>query len=676
MTTFKRMEFLFLVMGVVFGLAPGRGVAQNEEPIPVYVLQGEGAATPLAGRTVDSVGVVTGVGAAGFYLQDPAGDGRAETSDGIYVYTRERPAVQPGDCVTVRGALIDEFYEKSELSRVREIAPSDLCRAAPMPALLPAARYDATPAARYEAIEGMLVTLPRLEGVIHGPSKRYATGEAEMALAPAAVQPYLTAGRVFFDEPVEQAQLLYVSGALGVDLPDLHHGDRVRITGAGGAPASAVLDYNFGKYQLLLLPGAVVEKVLAAEATAVPPAPAGDQDFTLCSYNLMALGSGTAQHPDPVDYDREMRRRAATIAGWLAGCTVIGLQEAGQPADAERLAALLTAEYGLPYTATALPSPQSSDAEFPLTNALLTRTDRVQVLDAQSLQGCSPVDYAVLDPGVCAIGEFPLFDRPPLVAELSVQAAGAAYPLTVIVNHWKSKAGDEAANQPRRLLQAQHVAGLVQARLAADAGAAVAVLGDLNDYYGSEVVATLAAAPDPDLAHLYDRLPPLARYSYIFNGASQTLDHVLVSPALAADAGQVEIVHVNADFAAPQSPTATDVTHASDHDPVLVRIWPGGAGWLAGSVRYPGVLAELLDAGGERVAAAHSDARGDFRLWNLAPGDYRLHLSAPSHLSLPVTDVAITVVSGENRLTATAHHFASRTGAEIAAWTAAPAGQE
>jgi hypothetical protein len=150
----------------------------------------------------------------------------------------------------------------------------------------------------------------------------------------------------------------------------------------------------------------------------------------------------------------------------------------------------------------------------------------------------------------------------------------------------------------------------------------------------------------------------------------------LVSPALAADAGQVEIVHVNADFAAPQAPTAADATHASDHDPVLVRIWPGGVGWLAGNVRYPGVLAELLDAGGQRVTAAHSDARGDFRLWNLAPGDYRLRLSAPPHLSLPVTDVAITVVSGENRLTATAHHFASQLGAEIAAWTAAPSGQE
>lgn len=176
---------------------------------------------------------------------------------------------------------------------------------------------------------------------------------------------------------------------------------------------------------------------------------------------------------------------------------------------------------GCPTRRRRSPARRAACAEVPLTNALLTGTDRVQVLDAESLQGCSPVDYAVLDPGVCAIGEFPLFDRPPLVAELSVQAAGAAYPLTVIVNHWKSKAGDEAANQPRRLLQAQHVAGLVSA-VACDAGAAVAVLGDLNDYYGSEVVGE----------RWRRRLTPTWRISttgcrrwpcdsYIFNGASQ-----------------------------------------------------------------------------------------------------------------------------------------------------------
>ena len=140
----------------------------------------------------------------------------------------------------------------------------------------------------------------------------------------------------------------------------------MRITAADGAPAAAILDYNFGKYQLLLLPGSRVEMVSGAERTPAKATPASDMEFTLCSYNLMRMGSGSAQHPDPADYDHELRRRAAAIADWLAGCTVIGLQEAGQPRDVELLATLLTNEYGLPYMATALPGPQSNNLELSL----------------------------------------------------------------------------------------------------------------------------------------------------------------------------------------------------------------------------------------------------------------------------------------------------------------------
>lgn len=652
--------------------------AQDNEPIPVYVLQGDGVATPLAGRYIDSVGVVTGVGPAGFYLQDPAGDHRDETSDGVYVYTRTRPTVQVGDCVAVRGALIDEFYEKTELSRVKAIEPSPLCRTTtPAPVTLPTFRYDMSPTARYEALEGMRVSLPRLEGVVHGPTKRYASGEAEFALAPTAVQPYLSDGRIFFDESLEQAQLLYVSGVLGVATPDLDHGDYVRITGAAGAPLQAIIDYNFGKYQLLLLPGSEIVAGGAATPEPVMAASAGPQDFTLCSYNLLALGRGSEQHPDPADYDRELHRRARLIADGLAGCTIIGLQEAGQPEDAEQLATLLTTELGLPYTATALPSPQSSNPEFPLTNALLTRSDRVQVLAAQSRQACTPDDYGVADPGVCTIGAYPLFDRPPLVVDLQVAGDwGAPFPLTVIVNHFKSKAGDEAVNAPRRKAQAQAVAAEVQRRLDADANAAVVVIGDLNDYFGSETVQTLQETPEPDLVHLYNRLPPLQRYTYIYNGASQVLDHMLATPAVAARVGEVRPLRLSADYAAPANPDAATILHASDHDPVLARVWPGGVGWIAGNVRYPGVDATLITAAGSPVATAASDARGDLRFWNVTPGDYRVLLSPAPYLSLAVDDVAITVVSGENRFTVTAHHVASQTGAALAQWMASPTARQ
>ena len=67
------------------------------------------------------------------------------------------------------------------------------------------------------------------------------------------------------------------------------------------------------------------------------------------------------------------------------------------------------------------------------------------------------------------------------------------------------------------------------------------------------------------LTPLVTTLPENERYSYIFDGNAQVLDHILLSAHLAATAlAGFDIVHVNAEFA--------DVNRASDHDPSLVRL--------------------------------------------------------------------------------------------------------
>ena len=54
------------------------------------------------------------------------------------------------------------------------------------------------------------------------------------------------------------------------------------------------------------------------------------------------------------------------------------------------------------------------------------------------------------------------------------------------------------------------------------------------------------------------------RYTYLYQGNSQVLDHILVSNNL-VDKTEIDILHINADF--------TDMAgRASDHDPVLVQI--------------------------------------------------------------------------------------------------------
>jgi hypothetical protein len=155
----------------------------------------------------------------------------------------------------------------------------------------------------------------------------------------------------------------------------------------------------------------------------------------------------------------------------------------------------------------------------------------------------------------------------------------------VVAAHFKSKVDDDplfGVNQPpvpateaQRLAQAQVVNGFVGAILARDAGANVVVLGDLNDFGFAPPLVALAGSL---LTNLTDGLAEGERYSYVFDGNSQQLDHILVSGALAAGAApEVDIVHAVAEFPA--------AGRATDHDPVLARLHlpPPAVGFAAPS---------------------------------------------------------------------------------------------
>ncbi len=147
----------------------------------------------------------------------------------------------------------------------------------------------------------------------------------------------------------------------------------------------------------------------------------------------------------------------------------------------------------------------------------------------------------------------------------------------VIANHFDSKGGDQSADgrfqfpdqssAVQRAGQAQVVHDFVQRILSIDSHADVVVLGDLNDYQFSPAVTALrtgtADGTGPAiLTDLISTLPVDQRYTYVFNGVSQVLDHILVTPG--AGTVQYQVVHVNAEYA----------DQASDHDPQVVRLRP------------------------------------------------------------------------------------------------------
>ncbi|MEM9712779.1 MAG: hypothetical protein AAGA17_11225, partial [Actinomycetota bacterium] len=115
--------------------------------VTIMEIQGSGDASPLVGQEVTTTGVVTRLGASGFYVQDPVGDGDAATSDGIFAFTSATVAV--GDAVEVTGTVA-EFFEATQVA-ASEVTVTGTGTVAPTPIDLE------TLGGAFEPVEHMLV---------------------------------------------------------------------------------------------------------------------------------------------------------------------------------------------------------------------------------------------------------------------------------------------------------------------------------------------------------------------------------------------------------------------------------------------------------------------------------------------------------------------------------------
>ncbi|MFB7329070.1 endonuclease/exonuclease/phosphatase family protein [Streptomyces sp. NPDC056190] len=157
--------------------------------------------------------------------------------------------------------------------------------------------------------------------------------------------------------------------------------------------------------------------------------------------------------------------------------------------------------------------------------------------------------------------------RKPLVGEFTFQGKK----LFVIANHFASKLGDQGVDSrfqaPTRSSEAQRTQqaavenAFIKELLAADPKANLVVLGDLNDFQFSPAVQTLTGN-GKQLTDLVNTLPQAERYSYVYQGNSQVLDHILVNPAMKHVS--YDVVHINSEFA----------DQTSDHEPQVVRVKP------------------------------------------------------------------------------------------------------
>jgi hypothetical protein len=186
-----------------------------------------------------------------------------------------------------------------------------------------------------------------------------------------------------------------------------------------------------------------------------------------------------------------------------------------------------------------------------------------------------------------------LNDRPPLLLEGRQVADGSDFPFALMALHGRSLSGIETTPRVRqkRYEQAQSVAEKVQALQDADPDINLVLAGDFNAFEFSDgfvdVTGIMAGAfnpadnlicdsnactdqVDPDLLDQVTVIPQGERYSFIFNGSAQVLDHALTSSALDELLRDFSFGRGNADAAEVLIQDGATALRSSDHDGLVL----------------------------------------------------------------------------------------------------------
>ena len=506
--------------------------------VPIWAIQGPADRSPYTGQEVATEGIVIGVfpELGGFWIQEARSDDNPATSAGLLVLMDEvDPGLELGDLVRVTG-------------RVREVSGQTLIYAATRAEvqvvsegnLLPPAveldpPLDAAEAADYlEALEGMLVQVSE-PAVVVGPTTKY--GETALVRSEWAID------HVMRGDPT--GLLIFVddgSSATHIDRSSLPFAAQ---SGDLLGDLAGPLAYTYENYKIEPIQP---PRIMPVEHVLPVLAPAGPAEFAIATFNVENLFDFEEPNPDdpPLpsrdEYELDLVKTSNAIVA-MGAPEIVALQEVENRDILLDLAAQ-QALNGYQYEGYLIEGQDSRGIDV----GYLVRGDRATVEGATALPAPDG-----------------LTSRPPLLITVTVHLASGDQTVKVLNNHFTSMSGGELPTEPRRKAQAQWNVTLMAPILARDPASHIVVLGDLNSFYDSPPLDILR---EGGLRHVYEHVAPLRPYSYIYEGESETLDHILVTPGLYEHLGRVEALHINADYtlAIPGDPSPSGT---SDHDPIV-----------------------------------------------------------------------------------------------------------
>ncbi|WP_245657151.1 lamin tail domain-containing protein [Herbidospora mongoliensis] len=576
-----------------------------EDPTPgttrIHDIQGSGRISPIVGTNVTNVpGIVTAVritgSSRGYWMQDPSVDADPLTSEGIFVFTgTTTPAVVAGDSVLASGR-VTEYRPATGSQSLTELGGTintikltgGNALPAPVPVSLPAV-YTKTGALEaqplepssyvldyFEVHEGMRMTVAQSTKLVSPVNTEF--GELWVTFTPSH-NPTPRGGHIYLDYADNNAGRFFIQSLLGA--PAANVGSTL------AAGTTGVMDYqSFGGYTLQATElGAITEGGLKRQKV-TPAKKAGD--LSIATYNVENL--------TVADSAAKYQRLAEAVVTNLGTPDILALEEiqdnngtgtgvvAADQTMAKFIAAIVAAG-GPTYDWRSIDPNEGTDGGAPggnIRQVFLFNPARTTFVDRPGGDANTAVTvlrerptsnqvYLSASPGRINPGSSVwASSRKPLVGEFLYDGNKQLF---VVANHFNSKGGDHphsaAIQPPNRTSEVQRIGQATEVRnfiadLAAKSGgtARAVVLGDINDYQFSPTLATLTDNGSL-LKALINDLPAGERYSYIFDGNSQTLDHILISPNIKGYS--YGVVHINAEFS----------DQASDHDPQILRILTG-----------------------------------------------------------------------------------------------------
>ena len=530
--------------------------------------------SPMLGQTVTVEAVVTGwddeagqsnSGAIfhtdrGFFVQeeDADTDTDATTSEGIFVqFSSSADNVadyQPGDLVRVTGTVVEHF-EFTAIAAGATIQTMSTGNPLPTPAVI----SEGITRDGYEALEGMRVSLP-VSVANSGGTNRF----GELMVTPGSAKNILV-------RPATNPSLLSLDSDAGAGNPALPRKPEVASSTVVKADLFATIEntvgplaYTFDLYKILVQPSAM--PTITPDPSVVYPynglADAAPDQVRVTALNVENFfpvgvthdGSPVSQH----EYDNKLARIVDAVDRLLKRPDIVGVEEVNDLTILEDVASTLGG-----YTAYLEEGNDNRgiDVGFLVKDTMnVTGVTQVAKTFPDTADNCGDTAY--------------LFDRPPLQLDVNLGAGFNNETLSVINNHFSSKAAPDVCRDAQATVVRDTVASLEAA------GNHVIVTGDLNAFE-DETPLQILEDGTTSLSNMWSTVPAAEAYSFQFSGRLQTLDHLLITSGLNAYMPELVYAHFDTHYYNRQwdEPTLTgsftDGHKLSDHDPPVLTLTPG-----------------------------------------------------------------------------------------------------